>query len=171
MASSAEQSDTEHQRRARASGVVEYIHVAVAAGGPLFSVAVVRAITGEGLEGDRYAYGRGHYRDDRVTRNLTLIEAEAIEALAREHGVELRPGETRRNLTTRGIDLNGLIGRRFWVGDVLCHGTGGCEPCVYLADLIGKPLLRGLVRRGGLRAEIVRGGLIRTGDRLQREAE
>jgi hypothetical protein len=56
---------------------------------------------------------RGHYRDDRVTRDLTRIEAEAIEALAREHGVELRPGETRRNLTTRGIDLNGLIGRRF----------------------------------------------------------
>jgi MOSC domain-containing protein YiiM len=148
------------------AGVVEHIHLAAAAGAPVFAADAVRAIAGVGLEGDRYAYGRGHYQDERVSRDLTLIEAEAIDALTREHGIELASGETRRNLTTRGVGLNELVGRRFWVGEVLCLGTRLCDPCQYLADLTGKPLLRPLVRRGGLRADIVRGGLIRVGDRV-----
>jgi MOSC domain-containing protein YiiM len=147
-----------------AFGSVEAIHVATAAGAPVRPVDVIRAIARVGLEGDRYAHGRGHYQDDRVSRDLTLIEAEALESLAREHGIELAPGETRRNLTTRGVDLNELVGRHFWVGDVLCLGTRLCEPCRYLANLTGKPLLRPLAHRGGLRAEIVRGGVIRIGD-------
>ena len=130
-------------------------------------VEIVNAVAGVGLDGDRYAYGRGHYQDDRVSRDVTLIEAEALEALAREHGIGLAVGETRRNLTTRGISLNDLVGRRFWVGDVLCQGTRLCEPCQYLADLTGKPLLRPLVHRGGLRADILRGGVIRRGDRVR----
>ncbi len=149
---------------AAAPGVVEAIHIATAAGVPVRAADAVHAIAGVGLEGDRYAYGRGHYQDDRVSRDLTLVEAEALEALAREHGIELAVGETRRNLTTRGISLNDLLGRRFWVGDVLCQGTRLCEPCQYLADLTGKPLLRPLVHRGGLRADILRGGVIRQGD-------
>ncbi len=132
---------------AAAPGVVEAIHIATAAGVPVRAADAVHAIAGVGLEGDRYAYGRGHYQDDRVSRDLTLVEAEALEALAREHGIELAVGETRRNLTTRGISLNDLLGRRFWVGDVLCQGTRLCEPCQYLADLTGKPLLRPLVHR------------------------
>jgi MOSC domain-containing protein YiiM len=148
-----------------AIGVVEHIHIATAVSAPVDAVEAVGAIAGVGLDGDRYAHGRGHYRDDRVSRGLTLVEAEAIEALAREHGIELAAGETRRNLTTRGISLNDLVGRRFWVGDVLCQGTRLCEPCQYLADLTGKPLLRPLVHRGGLRADILSGGLIRQGDR------
>ena len=148
-------------------GAVEAIHIATVAGAPLRPVDATRAIAGVGLEGDRYAYGRGHYQDERVSRDLTLIEAEAVEALAREHRIELAPGETRRNLTTRGVGLHELAGRRFWVGEVLCLGTRLCEPCQYLADLTGKPLLRPLVHRGGLRADIVRGGLIRTGDRVR----
>jgi MOSC domain-containing protein YiiM len=147
-----------------AAGVVEHIHIAPAAGAPVRAVATVRAIAGVGLEDDRYAYGRGHYQDDRVSRDLTLVEAEAIEALAREHGIDLPAGGTRRNLTTRGIDLDELVGARFWVGEVLCQGTRLCEPCHYLADLTGKPLLRALVHRGGLRADILRGGVIRNGD-------
>jgi MOSC domain-containing protein YiiM len=90
-----------------------------------------------------------------------------IEDLARDDGIELAPGETRRNLTTRGVRLNDLVGRRFWVGDVLCEGTRLCEPCHYLAELTGKPLLRALVHRGGLRADIIRGGRICRGDQLQ----
>jgi MOSC domain-containing protein YiiM len=147
--------------------VVEHIHIATTAGAPVQAVDAVHAIPGVGLAGDRYAYGRGHYQDDRVSRDLTLIEAEAIEALGRQHGIKLAPGETRRNVTTRGIDLNALVGRRFWVGDVLCQGTRVCEPCQYLADLTGKPLLRPLVHRGGLRADILRGGLIRRGDSVR----
>ena len=152
---------------AAAPGVVEAIHIATAAGVPVRAADAVHAIAGVGLEGDRYAYGRGHYQDDRVSRDLTLIEAEALEALAREHGIELAVGETRRNLTTRGVSLNDLLGRRFWVGDVLCQGTRLCEPCQYLADLTGKPLLRPLVHCGGLRADILRGGVIRRGDRVR----
>jgi MOSC domain-containing protein YiiM len=152
---------------AAAPGVVEAIHIASAAGLPVRAVDAVRAIAGVGLEGDRYAYGRGHYQDDRVSRDLTLVESEALEALAREYGIELAVGETRRNLTTRGISLNDLVGRRFWVGDVLCQCTRLCEPCQYLADLTGKPLLRPLVHRGGLRADILRGAVIRQGDRVR----
>jgi ADP-ribose pyrophosphatase YjhB (NUDIX family) len=150
-----------------ASGVVEAIHIAAPAGEPVREVELVRARAGVGLEGDRYALGRGHYSPDlHVSRDLTLIEAEVIEELARSHGIGLAPGETRRNVMTRGIRLNDLVGRRFWVGVVLCDGTRLCEPCQYLTDLTGKPLLRALVHRGGLRADIVLGGLIRRGDRL-----
>jgi MOSC domain-containing protein YiiM len=99
------------------------------------------------------------------------VESEAIEALAREHGIELAAGETRRNLTTRGVNLNELVGRRFRVGDVLCQGTCLCEPCRYLADLTGRPLLRPLVHRGGLRADILSGGVIRRGDQVRATAE
>jgi MOSC domain-containing protein YiiM len=152
---------------ASGSGIVEAIHIAAAAGEPVRAVEAVNARAGVGLDGDRYAYGRGHYQDDRVSRDLTLIAAEALEALAREHGIELAVGETRRNLTTRGISLNALVGRRFWVGDVLCQATRLCEPCQYLADLTGKPLLRPLVHRGGLRADILSGGVIRQGDRVR----
>ena len=152
---------------ATSAGVVEAIHIAAAAGEQVRSVEAVRAVAGVGLEGDRYAYGRGHYQDAHVSRDLTLVEVEAIEALARDHGIELAPGETRRNITTRGIALNELVGRGFWVGAVFCQGTRLCEPCQYLADLTGKPLLRALVHRGGLRADILRGGLIRPGDRLR----
>jgi mutator protein MutT len=157
---------------ATTEGVVEAIHLAAAAGEPVREVELVRANAGVGLEGDRYALGRGHYSPDlRVSRDLTLIEAEVIEDLARDHGIQLAPGETRRNLTTRGIRLNDLVGRRFWVGEVLCEGTRLCEPCRYLTELTGKPLLRALVHRGGLRADIVRGGRIRRGDRLRIGAE
>src|SRR5205823_13063516 len=110
--------------------------------------------------GDRYASGNGHYRDDRVSRDLTLVEAEVIEALARDHGIELAPGELRRNVTTRGVRLDDPLGRSFLVGEVLCRGTWLCEPCQYLVDLTGKPLLRPLVHRGGLRADVLRGGWI-----------
>jgi MOSC domain-containing protein YiiM len=146
---------------------VEAIHIASAAAEPTRAVESVRAVAGVGLEGDRYAAGLGHYADDRVSRDLTLIEAEVIEGLAREAGIELAAGETRRNLTTRGVELNDLVGRRFWVGEVLCEGTRLCEPCQYLTDLTCKPLLRSLVHRGGLRADIVRGGVIARGDRIR----
>jgi MOSC domain-containing protein YiiM len=147
-------------------GVVEAIHIASAAGAPTRPLEVVRARAGIGLDGDRYAAAEGHYADTRVSRDLTLIEAETIEALKRDHGIELAPGETRRNITTRGVPLNDLLGRRFWVGDVLCEGTRLCEPCQYLADLTGEPLLRPLVHRGGLRADILEGGVIRQGDHV-----
>jgi len=148
-------------------GSVEAIHIATAAGAPVRPVDEIRAIAGVGLEGDRYADGRGHYQDGRVSRDLTLIEAEALEALGREHGIALAPGETRRNLTTRGVGLNELVGRRFWVGEVLCQGRQLCEPCRHLAELIGEPILKPLVHRGGLRADVILGGRIQAGDTVR----
>ena len=149
------------------AGVVEAIHIAAAAGEPVRAVDEVRAIAGVGLEGDRYARGLGHYNDARVSRDLTFVEAEVIEELARRQGIQLAPGETRRNITTRGVRLDDLLGRRFRVGEVLCEGTRLCEPCRYLAELTGKPLVRALVHRGGLRADILRGGALYRGDEIR----
>ena len=148
-------------------GTVESIHIAPAAGAPMLPVSQVRAVAGVGLEGDRYAAGTGHYSGDaKVDRDLTLIEAEEIEALADRAGIVLAAGETRRNVTTRGIRLNELVGRRFRVGGVLCEGTRLCEPCQYLTELLGKPVLEPLVHRAGLRARILTDGEIALGDEV-----
>ena len=95
---------------------------------------------------------------------LTLIATEALAGLAEEHGVDLTAAESRRNLATRGIDLNELEGRRFRVGDVVCEGIELCEPCRHLQGLTKPGVLRGLVHRGGLRAAILTEGEIAVGD-------
>ena len=145
-------------------GRVESIHVASAAGAPMRSVDRVRAIAGVGLEGDRYSAGTGNWSPDpRDDRQITLVAAEEIDRLADMFEIELAPGETRRNVTTRGIDLNGLVGRRFRVGGVECEGTRLCEPCQYLTDTVGKPILEPLVHRAGLRVRILTDGEIAVG--------
>jgi MOSC domain-containing protein YiiM len=154
------------ERRVAHRGVVEAIHIAPAAGAPMEPVDRVRAIAGVGLAGDRYAIGTGHYKDAKVDRQVTLIEAEEIEALAERAGVVLGGGQTRRNLTTRGIRLNELVGRRFRIGAVECEGTRLCEPCQYLTDLLRKPVLDPLVNRAGLRARILGDGEIALGDEV-----
>jgi MOSC domain-containing protein YiiM len=154
-------------RREPGDGTVESIHVTAAAGAPMQAVERIRAIAGVGLEGDRYATAVGNYSaNTKVDRHVTLIEAEEIEALEERAGIRLAPGETRRNVTTRGIRLNELLGRRFRIGAVVCEGTRLCEPCLYLADLLGKPILEPLVHRAGLRARIVTGGKIGVGDEV-----
>jgi MOSC domain-containing protein YiiM len=148
-------------------GVVLSIHVTDGGGEPMRPVDRIRAIAGVGLEGDRYALGTGHYSGDpNVDRQVTLIEVEELEVLEKELGIVLAPGETRRNVTTRGIRLNDLLGRRFRIGDVECEGTRLCEPCQYLTDLLGKPVLAPLVHRAGLRARILTGGEIAPGDEV-----
>ena len=145
-------------------GRVVAIHVAPGGGEPMVGRERVRAIAGVGLEGDRYATRTGQWSPDpRVDRDITLIEAEVIEDLEASEGIVLGPGESRRNVTTRGIRLNELVGRRFRVGDAICEGTRLCEPCQYLTDLLGKPVLKPLVHRAGLRAHIVEGGEIAVG--------
>ena len=145
-------------------GRVEAIHVAEIAGGPMRSLEEVRAIAGVGLEGDRYAAGTGHWSPNhKVDRHVTLVAGEEIERLAEAFGIFLDPGETRRNVTTRGIDVNDLVGRRFRIGAVECEGTRLCEPCQYLTDLVGQPILEPLVHRAGLRARILSDGEIAVG--------
>lgn len=131
----------------------------------------VRAVAGRGLEGDRYFAEAGTYsRKSGPDRQITLIEVEAIQALARDHGVEIEPGEARRNVVTRGVALNHLVGRRFHVGEVLLQGIRLCEPCKHLARLVEQDVVPGLIHRGGLRAEILEGGTLRAGDPVALEA-
>ena len=91
---------------------------------------------------------------------------EALDALQREYGIELAPGEARRNLVTRGVPLNHLVGREFTIGDVKIRGIRLCEPCSHLQALTKRPVIKGLRHRGGLRAQILSEGVIKVGDRV-----
>jgi MOSC domain-containing protein YiiM len=146
-------------------GEVVGIFVASKAGTPMESLQHANAVAGRGLEGDRYLDGSGRWSATPGSgRQVTLIEMEAIEALAGEKNLELAPGATRRNLVTRGVPLNHLVGREFQVGSVRLRGARLCEPCDYLEGLTVQGVLSGLIHRGGLRAEIVSGGAIRLRD-------
>lgn len=145
------------------SGSVEQIHIADVTGGPVRALEQVDAIAGVGLGGDRNHRLDG---ESKPGRDLTLIEAEEVEALARDHGLQLAPGESRRNITTRGIRLNALVGKEFWVGGVLVRGVKLCEPCEYLQGLVGKPILKPLTHRAGIRADILSSGRIAVGDAI-----
>lgn len=148
-------------------GIVEAIHVSRSAGEPMESRTSVGAIAGRGLDGDRYALGTGHWSPiRRAGDEMTIIEAEAIEAIVREHGFTLGPGATRRNVTSRGVRLEELIGRRFTIGDALFAGIRRCQPCSYLEGLLDQQVLYPLVNRGGIRVEVVRGGSFSVGDRI-----
>jgi MOSC domain-containing protein YiiM len=144
------------------------IHVAGMAGEPLQSLAEVSALAGRGLDGDRYITGTGTFSEPgRLDQHVTLIEREAIEALERESNLHLEPGQSRRNIETRGVPLNHLVGVRFRVGEALLLGMRLCEPCSHLAGLTDRKVLPGLVHRGGLRAQVLEGGRIRVGDRIE----
>lgn len=150
------------------TGTVEVIAVAAEAEGPMTVVPSAEALAGRGLVGDRYERGEGTFSDPNGRGNdLTLVEAEALEELAAARGIELAPEEARRNLVVRGVALDGLIGKRFRVGEVECFGQRRCEPCAHLEGLTRPGVLRGLVHRGGLRADVLSGGEIRTGDRVE----
>jgi hypothetical protein len=150
------------------AGSVEGIYISAEAEGPTRPVDAIAAVAGKGLEGDRYFAGGGTFFDERKSgQDITLMEAEAIEGLARENGIELAPGAARRNVVTRGIGLNELVGRRFAVGDVECVGQRLCDPCSHLERLTEPGVLKGLVNRGGLRADVVTGGPIAIGDSVR----
>jgi MOSC domain-containing protein YiiM len=146
------------------TGSVEEIYIAETESGPMSSVPSVEALHGEGLEGDRY---RQH--DGWAPRGsaITLVQSEAVEAIADEFGIHLPPGGTRRNVVTRGIRLNDLVRREFTVGAVRCRGYELCEPCAHLRAMTGEPqLIKALVHRGGLRADILTDGTIAVGDQV-----
>ena len=145
-------------------GRVISINIASDASAPMQSVSEVRAIPGGGLEGDRYCAQRGTFSKPQPDRELTLIEAEAIEAMKRELDVDYGLSDSRRNVVTRGVPLNHLVGREFWIGDVRARGLRLCEPCSHLQKLSHEKVLPGLVHRGGLRAQILSEGTIRVGE-------
>jgi len=144
------------------AGTVTAIVLAPAAEAPLRSVDRALAIAGRGLEGDRYADGTGTFSPGGGRgRDLTLVAAEVLDE------VGLEPAEARRNLVVRGVDLDALRGRRFRVGAVECMGQRRCEPCAHLQRLTQPGVLRALAHRGGLRADIVRGGELHVGDAVE----
>jgi MOSC domain-containing protein YiiM len=150
------------------AGRVMSLHVASVAGARMDRIESVRAVAGRGLEGDRYFLRAGTYsRKEGPDREITLIETEALEALARDYALTLDASETRRNVATRDAALNHLVGRTFRVGEATVRGLRLCEPCGHMERLCGKRVRPGLVHRGGLRAEIVRDGVIRVGDPIE----
>jgi MOSC domain-containing protein YiiM len=160
-----------HTPDGRVAGVVEGLCRAPESTAAMEALARAELKAGIGVEGDRYAAGRGRFSAaGRSGQELTLVEAEAIEALAHEHGVELAAADARRNVVTRGIDLNALVGRRFRIGAVSCYGQRLAEPCTWLQQMTPPGTLRGLVHRGGLRADILVSGVVALGDPVEPEA-
>jgi hypothetical protein len=140
-------------------GVVEALVLAPDAEAPVLAVDEARAIAGHGLQGDRYAAGQGTFASGRPGSALTLVDAAVLDTFDREV-------DHRRNVVVRGADLNALVGREFMLGEVRCRGRRLCEPCAHLDRLNGGGVLRPLVHRAGLRADIIGDGVVRVGDEL-----
>jgi len=154
-------------------GRVEAIHVAPEAGEEMHSRAAVEAVAGKGLRGDRYFEAAGSWSggggralppEDRA---LTLFEAEVLEIVERDEGIELEPADHRRNVTTRGVAVDHLLDERFRIGEAVCEGVEICEPCAYLEGLTEEGVLAALVHRGGLNVRIVESGTIAVGDEIE----
>jgi hypothetical protein len=146
-----------------ATGKIEALFVAPDAGAPAASLQTADAVAGSGLDGDRHVSGRGTFPSGLPGSALTLIEAEVCDSF----DPPLSGDDHRRNVVTRGIDLNRLVGHEFLLGEVRCRGMRLCEPCTVIDRYAGRPLLRALVHRGGLRADILVDGTVRVGDRVR----
>ncbi len=155
------------------SGRVEAIHVAPEAGAEMQSKDAAEAVAGKGLRGDRYFDAAGSWSGNKgrplpeADRALTLFEAEALEIIERDEGIDLEPADHRRNVTTRGIAVDHLLDERFRIGEAVCEGTEICEPCAYLESLTEEGVLSALVHRGGLNVRIVESGTIAVGDEIE----
>jgi len=146
---------------------VLHIFIAPAKAAPVRSVPLVEALAGRGLEGDRYAQPRNHRGPD---NEVTLIEIEHIEAFTAATNLAMTPAMPRRNIVTRGVRLNGLVGKRFRVGDAEFEGVELCEPCKVFARLTHREVLGFFAGKGGLRARIVKTGVVRVGDGIEATA-
>ncbi len=151
-------------------GFVEAIHTAPATGGDPEPRETVEAVAGRGLEGDRYFKGEGLYNEEPNLEpsDVTLIESEALVAAREDYGIDLGPGEHRRNVTTRGVPLNHLVGTQFLIGEVLLEGIELCEPCGYMESIAGcEGAVDALRHRGGLDASIIESGTIVVGEKIR----
>jgi hypothetical protein len=145
------------------TGRIEAIYVSPSAGKPATTLTSVRALPGRGLDGDRHVTGHGTFASGLPGSALTLIEAEVCESF----DPPLGPDDHRRNVVTRGVALNDLVGHEFTLGPVRCKGMRLCEPCTVVQRYAGRPVLRALVHRGGLRADILADGEIAVGDEIR----
>lgn len=149
-------------------GTVISIHIASDGAAPMQTVAEAHAVPGRGIEGDRYYECKGTKSSvPQPDRELTLIEVEAVEAMKRELDVDYGLGDGRRNIVTRGVPLNHLVDKEFWIGEVKARGLRLCEPCAHLQKLTHEKVLPGLLHRGGLRAQVLTEGTIRVGEPIR----
>jgi hypothetical protein len=154
-------------------GRLLHIHIAPAASYEMEELTQATLVAGRGIEGDRYYLGTGTYSALPAMREITLIEAEVLDALARndpplqDGPIVLHPGEHRRNLTVRGVPLGHLVGQRFRIGAAVLRGARINFPCRYLEQLLGRPLYLPLYNRAGLNCAIEQGGIIRPGDPIE----
>jgi hypothetical protein len=154
-------------------GALLHIHIAEAASYEMEELKEAYCVAGRGIEGDRYFTGKGAYSKKADVREVTLIEQEVLDALARNDPplqcgpLNLRAQDHRRNLTVRGVPLNHLVGRRFRVGAVILRGGRLNFPCKYLEKLLGLPVYLPLYNRSGLNCSIERSGIIRLGDEIE----
>lgn len=146
-----------------ACGTVQAIYVAPSAGRPARALRRAQALAGRGLAGDRHVIGTGTFPSGLAGSALTLIESEVCDSF----DPPLPADAHRRNVVTRDIELNGLVGREFTIGEVRCRGKRLCEPCTVMQGYAGRPVLRALVHRGGLRADILQDGEFVVGDELR----
>lgn len=152
-------------------GRLLHVHIAPAASYEMEELAEAQLIAGRGIVGDRYYLGTGTYSPKPDVREVTLIEVEVLEAMAKGEPkipgfkAEFAPEDHRRNLTTRGVPLGHLVGKRFRVGDTILQAARMNFPCKYIEELLGIPgLYEGLLNRSGLNCAIEVGGVIRPGD-------
>jgi hypothetical protein len=151
------------------AGSVVSIHTGARAGQPLSSRHEVLLVPGRGIVGDRYFSGEGRFSPatQDPDHEVTLVELEQVAHLNAAAGLALQPGDLRRNVVTAGVALNDLVGAEFTLGEAVLRGIRLCEPCRHLASLTHESVLRHLVHRAGLRAGIVRGGVVRVGDAVR----
>ena len=151
-------------------GKLLFIHIASSASEKMEELSVAELVKDKGIKGDRYFKGTGKYSHIPDVRDVTLIEKEVLDALEQnqpplqENSIILKPSEHRRNLTSVGVPLNYLVGKKFKVGEVILEGGRLNFPCKYLANLLKKPLLLPLYNRSGLNCKVVKGGKIRIND-------
>lgn len=153
----------------RTVGEVVGIYISEVKTGPMQALVTATALPGRGLLGDRYAAKAGTFtpRSNHLRGyDLTLIESEVLERVTLADGSHLTAAESRRNVVTRGIDLNALVGREFTIAAVRAIGQRLCEPCVHLQRLTNPGVVAGFVHQGGLRADILTDGEIRLGDTI-----
>ena len=150
------------------TGRVEAIRIARIGGAPMASVERVAAHAGGGLEGDRYHKGTGEWSSSPgAGRGLTIISADTLDQANRDNpGLDIAAVDTRRNVEVRGVDLDDLVGREFTIGTARCVAIRLAEPCTYLEGLVGRPILRALSHKAGIRADILEDGEIAVGDAI-----
>jgi MOSC domain-containing protein YiiM len=149
-------------------GELLHIHIASTASAAMAALPDAKLIAGVGIDRDRYATGLGTYsKRPHIDRQVTLIEVEVLDAIARDRGIDLAPHEHRRNLTTRGVPLGHLVGQYFRVGECVLYGGRMNVPCLYLETLLGKKVFKPLINRSGLNCRIVIGGTIRVHGRIE----